>query len=236
MIDMSDPQIITDVITTADVVAVDEELEDADRVVARLRKRLAEAGPGDALALVLTPIHLLAETPSETVRRLRIFVSALDDGTTDQAHEYIERLMPDDVARPEPAVLTQLYRNVELRVRFLETHETWDAAEVAEFAGSTAKNKSATAARWRSDGLVFAVDYRGDLLYPAFQFDVDTRKPKPAIAELLEAFAANDASEWEIAVWLTHRHPDLGAPPIEVLDQEPERVLAALGASYEVAA
>jgi hypothetical protein len=232
---MSNPDSITDLIMTADVVATEEELKDPEQLARRLSKRLADAQPGEALALVLAPLHRLAEAPNSS-RRMRIFLSTLDDATVEQAHDYIERLMPDDIARPDPAVLTQLYRNVTLRVAFLESHETWDANQVAEFSGSTARNKAATAARWRSEGLIFAIDHRGDLLHPAFQFDVDTRRPKPVMASLLKAFGAREASGWEIALWLTRPHPALGAPPIEVLDQEPERVLAAVDATYEIAA
>jgi hypothetical protein len=124
---------------------------------------------------------------------------------------------------------------VQLRVRFLEEHEAWNASQVADFSGSSAKNKAATAARWRSEGLVFAVEHRGDLLYPAFQFDLDARRPKAAMQPLLAVFAAREASGWEIALWLTHRDRRLDAAPIGLLDDAPAAVVAAAEASYEVA-
>jgi len=229
---MNPPDSITDLMTTVDVVAVeDDDLKDPVRLAHRLAE-LSPGGSGLSLALLAAPLAG-AQTLAEPARRVRAFISTVDDPVVDQANAYIERLMPPELKLPEPAVLTQLYRNVRLRVDFLEQHEAWTAAQVASFAGSTAKNTSATAARWRGDGLVFAVEHQGDLLYPAFQFDVGTRRPKETIARLLALFRDHEASEWEVALWFVQPHPRLGEPPLALLDDEPDRVVAAARSTYE---
>lgn len=232
---MSTPDSITDLMASADVVVVDDDLKDTYRLAKRLSSELAQAQAGTALAVLLAPLHGALDAPGDRARRMRVFLSTLDDPSIDQAETYIERLMPDEVKLPEPAVLTQLYRNVRLRVHFLEHHESWDATQVAEFSGSSAKNKAATAARWRAENRIFAVTHRAELLYPAFQFDVETRRPKDVMAPLLAMFAAHDASGWQIALWLTRRHPQLGQAPLALVDDQPDRVMGALAATYAVA-
>lgn len=200
--------------------------------IARLL-RDAPVRTGYGLAVVAVPEDVVADLPSPSGEPTPLFLATLDDPVLEAAHRHIERLMPDDLKLPEPAVLTQLYRNVRLRAAFLQQHETWTSAQVADFAGSRARNASALAGRWRTQELVFAVSYDGELRYPAFQFDLQTRRPKPVFAPLLRVFRAHDASDWEVALWLTSPSPKLGTQPLSVLDSRGDDVVAAAGAMYE---
>jgi len=99
---------------------------------------------------------------------------------------------------PRPAGVAQALRNAELRTAFLAEVGALRAAEVAQLAGSKAKNSSALAGRWRSERRVFAVPWGGDLLYPAFQFQ--DGEPRPIIAHVLRSFNGGP-SDWEVALW-----------------------------------
>jgi len=67
------------------------------------------------------------------------------------------------------------------------------SAMIGEWDGSSAKNASALASRWKSPGRIFAVSSARTDLYPTFQFDEDG-KPRLAIAEVLRQFSGE--SEW----------------------------------------
>ena len=94
--------------------------------------------------------------------------------------EYVTRALTPDVAFPSPAVVLQARRNAEARTALLEEFGALSATDVAELAGSTAKNTSALAGRWRRDGRILAVEHHGASLYPGFQF-TDTGQPRPVV-------------------------------------------------------
>ena len=154
--------------------------------------------------------------------RVRIFASSLHDERVERTVELVETLTPS-VEPPSVETLLQSRRNAGLRARFMAKWPTLTSAEVAERSGSKAANRAAAANRWRQVHRIFAVRYRNELRYPAFQFD-DDGQPRPEIQSVLEAFAERHASDWEVALWFTTPHPRTRRPPAEMLDDEPERV------------
>jgi hypothetical protein len=138
----------------------------------------------------------------------------------------VELLMPDD-AVPDSAVVEQARRNAEARTAFLERVPTGTSAELAELAGSRARNKAALAGGWRKAGRVFAVLVSGQLRFPLFQFD-RSGQPKPELAELIRTLDVQGLSGWELALWFTGASERLeGKRPLDLLDAEAERVLEA---------
>lgn len=81
---------------------------------------------------------------------------------------------------PAPAALLQARRNAQARKQLLDEFGALKAVEVADLAGSTAENRSATANRWRHEGRIFGVRYQDAVYYPGFQF-ADDGQPLPAI-------------------------------------------------------
>ena len=174
-----------------------------------------------------------------------LMISATDPATLDKAKSLIELLadrlrslddaemerlidaaMPTLSDRPAPTVIDQARRNAGARAKFVQDHEMLDAEQVHGLFGSAAKNRAALAARWRADGKIFALDYRGRLLYPAFQFDQQGR-PKGIIGKVL-AMLGDAAGPWQTAIWFTSANGWLGGKrPLELLDSEPDRVLDA---------
>lgn len=138
----------------------------------------------------------------------------------------IDAAMPTLSDRPPPEVIDQARRNARARAKFLDEFPVLEAGQVHALYGSRARNKSALAARWRAEGKVFAVDERGRLLYPAFQFDSQGR-PRAVIAEVLTALGQN-VGAWQVALWLTGPNGWLdGVKPVDLLEAAPERVVDA---------
>jgi hypothetical protein len=118
-----------------------------------------------------------------------------------------------------PAVLAQIHRNAQARTDLATGFGLLSSADVAERAGSTARNDPALAHRWRTEGKVFTVDDAGAQRFPGFQFDEDGR-PYPLIAEVLALLGVR-LGGWELALWFTSSSDWLGGQlrPVDVLDR-----------------
>jgi hypothetical protein len=127
---------------------------------------------------------------------------------------------------PRPSSVVAALRNAELRAAFIAEVGALTTAEIAVIAGSKARNSSALAGRWRSEGRIFAVPWAGSQLYPAFQFA--NGEPRPAIARVIEAFG-DRPSGWEIAIWFATPSPYLpdDGVPLAHLDEADALVVAA---------
>lgn len=136
-----------------------------------------------------------------------------------------DQLMPDlDV--PSDAATLLARRNAKRRTELLREFGALSGEQIAE-ERSRAANRHALAARWRKEGRVFGVPYRGQTLYPAFQFD-DDGVLRPVIAEVLAALPRAQMSEWEIALWWTAGNGALaGRRPVDLLDERPQELAAA---------
>jgi hypothetical protein len=136
-----------------------------------------------------------------------------------------DQLMPDlDLPSDAAAVLAR--RNAKHRTELLREFGALSGEQIAE-ERSRAANRHALAARWRKEGRLFGVPYRGQTLYPAFQFD-DDGVLRPVISEVLAALPRDEMSEWEVALWWTAGHGALGGRrPVDLLDEQPEQLVHA---------
>lgn len=126
------------------------------------------------------------------------------------------------------SVAEQARRNAEARADFLGEFEALDAEGVADLAGSRAGNRRATASRWQGEGLCFAVEYEGRLVFPAFQFDPATGRPRPAVIDVIRALRAVGLGGWSLALWWATPHDMLGwRRPADLLASEPDLVIEA---------
>jgi hypothetical protein len=104
------------------------------------------------------------------------------------------------------------------RKRFIQDVPTWSADEVAEQGGYSAKNKSAAANRWATDGKIFSVSHGGKQCYPRFQFKHG--QPRPIVARILHALGP-EKSGWDRAFFFATPNSYLGdAKPIDRLDDK----------------
>jgi hypothetical protein len=137
--------------------------------------------------------------------------------------------MAPEIALPTPPVVLQARRNAEARTALLSEFGALTAAQVAELAGSDAKNTSALAGRWRREGRLVAVEHHGTVYYPGFQFDSDGR-PKPTVGQVLHHLSDPSMTPWQQALWFTTANGWLGGRrPVDLLDDEGDAVVAAAG-------
>lgn len=156
-----------------------------------------------------------------------------------QQKEQSERLI-DAMFSPaltvSSAAAQQALRNAEARQELLNEFGALDSEQVAQLAGSTAKNRSATVSRYLAGGQVFAIEHRGGRYYPAFQFDADGR-PRPAVAQVLAALEPYGLNGWEIALWFTTASGWLDdRRPVDLLDDNPDKIVAAAGHTVDAVA
>lgn len=126
---------------------------------------------------------------------------------------------------PRAEHVEQLRRQAELRGRFMAEVPLLTSADVARISGSSARNVSAKANRWKSERRVFSVNLGGVDHYPAFQFTVDG-EPVAAMRELLDVFSG--LSDWQIALWFFM--PDAWLherAPMDIVQRDPQSVIAA---------
>lgn len=128
---------------------------------------------------------------------------------------------------PPPAWFAQARRNAEARQAFLDEFGALTSEQIASLAGSQATNRRATAHRWQAEQRIFAVIHHGQALYPGFQFDPETGRPRAAVAEVLGSlpFAM---SGWALALWWVTPVDGLDwARPADRLDAAPAEVVDA---------
>jgi hypothetical protein len=132
-----------------------------------------------------------------------------------------------------PVAARQAQRNAEARQELIDEFGLYDSEDVAELAGSTASNRSATASRWLGAKKIFAVNHRRALVYPGFQFGTDGR-PRAVIARVLEAFEPFGLDGWETALWFTTASGWLDdRRPVDLLTREPENVVDAARRAFD---
>lgn len=142
-----------------------------------------------------------------------------------QMNRMIEAMLPD-VRIPLPAEVLQARRNAEARYELLQEFGGLTSAQVGEFAGTKSANRAALAHRWKSDGRIFSVNYKGVTYFPGFQFDAEGQ-PLPIIAEIIKILGAIRPG-WGLALWFTGADGWLGGKrPVDLLMKKPKKVLEA---------
>jgi hypothetical protein len=124
----------------------------------------------------------------------------------------------------EPGVV-QTNRLAQARESYFDSHALLTSPEVATLGGSSARNTSALASRWKAEGKIFAVTVGRIDYFPAFQFGDDGR-PRPAVEEMIRVFGGEDP--WTIALWFEAGSGWLGGrSPEDMLSSDPDAVVDA---------
>jgi hypothetical protein len=111
---------------------------------------------------------------------------------------------------------------LEWRKDFMSEYECWTSTEVAKQSTSTAKNVSAIASRWVSEGKIFSVRFEGKTWFPRFQFQ--NGSPIPVVGNVIKILSKRSTG-WELAFFFTNPNAYLaGRKPVEILRSDPERL------------
>jgi hypothetical protein len=193
------------------------------------------SGPASRVASTLKDAHVLAiELPPDQrhlepslIKALDLLASFIEAETERRREEKVRRLgelLVEDVELPKTAVIeAEMRANV---IRHLITKGKWlTAADIAKQGGYSSSNSAEPANRWKRERKIFAINFKGQDLFAAYQFDPGM-KPRRVIAEVLKIFK-DETDPWRTAAWFAGANGWLGGkPPQDCLDQ-PERVLEA---------
>lgn len=154
----------------------------------------------------------------------------------EQSERLINAMFNTTSATASSAAAQQAVRNAEARQELLDEFGAIDSEQVARLAGSNAKNRSATASRYLANGQVFGIEHGGVRYFPAFQFGADGR-PRPVIAQVMEALEPYGLDGWELALWFTTASGWLDdRRPVDVLDEAPAEVVSAAAHTVDATA
>jgi hypothetical protein len=183
-------------------------------------RELGEGAPVDqALADFSRDILTYANALDHLVRERRSF------------ERMVEAMLPETLLPTSPAVL-QARRNAEARLALISEFGLLGSGDIAQLAGSRAKNRASLAHRWKQEGRLFSVNYKGASLFPAFQFDEQGR-PRPVISEVIRTLGSK-SREWELALWFIGNTGWLdGERPVDLLESDPEAVAEAARSEAE---
>ncbi len=182
----------------------------------RIAKALGGGKDAHVLAIEIKPEQRHLE--GSLFRAIDLLASMISSGTTKRQEERIRRLgefLIEEVDLPPTAIMEATMRAD--TVRHLIEHGKWlTAAQIAQKGGYSKSNPAAPANRWKKEGKAFAVNFKGQDLFVAYQFDA-AMKPRPVIAEILAALKKTDP--WKIAAWFASANGWLrGKRPQDCLD------------------
>jgi hypothetical protein len=105
----------------------------------------------------------------------------------------------------------------------------WSAAEAGRRIGSRGHSPTAAIRRWAAQGNLLTVPVAGLDHYPGFAFGADGR-PRPVLGRVAAALPGRTG--WALVAWLVSPQDVLGgARPVDLLDVQPDAVVAAAAAS-----
>jgi hypothetical protein len=184
---------------------------------ARRALAISFAGPDDEQLDVL----------EDLVRQVTEFFPQLVRQRQQQALEKIVSALLPDVALPD-AALAEARMMVDAKTTILKSGDLVTAGEIAKLAGYSPNNPSAQPNRWKRDGAIFAIHYKGTDYFPMYALNPDENyRPYKALAEVLRTFGEAKDS-WGLAFWFAGVNGFLDDErPQDLLGAHPEEVIAA---------
>ncbi len=181
---------------------------------------IRRGGPEGAITQRLKPEY--SRVIQQAVAAAERFGPEAVERTLDQ----LQQIPPEaGISDNLPASVTE--RWAEIRKDWLRRHRSLTAAEIAALVGSETANPSALLNGWVSAKRVFFVQDGAKRLYPEFQLG-PSGQPKEVFRSLITALQGK-RDGWHLAIWLTKPNPEFGhwQTPLEMLDRDPEAVVAA---------
>jgi hypothetical protein len=173
-----------------------------------------------------TTIVIAASTAAgrQLLPLLDTIVNAVNAAERIQIDRLVDSIMPAGEV-PSMRQLEEARREAQTRRRILRDYGAYTGPELADLAGSSAGNRSATAYRWKREGLVFAVATGGAEVFPKFQFGPDGR-PLPVVSSVLTELERWPT--WDVAQWFVMANGSLDRrAPVDVMVDRPDAVARA---------
>lgn len=191
----------------------------------------AKTGSGMRSFIVHMPDDKSSERFAAALPSLRRrFDEEADNLREQRLNEAIRFFAREMIAGPSVSEMRMTARLGQRYARILDEFGFYTAAQLAQLAGSRARNRTAMADNWRRRGQVFSVPHPDEAagfgdVYPGFQFDA-SHKPLPVIRRVLQAFNGGRLA-WKLALWFTSNNgmlPD-GARPVDLIQQDADEAI-----------
>ncbi|HEY2282062.1 MAG TPA: helix-turn-helix transcriptional regulator [Solirubrobacteraceae bacterium] len=142
-------------------------------------------------------------------------------------------MLPESV--PSSAEVWHAQQNAQARLELIREFGGLTAQEIADLVGSKAANRSALASRWHSEDRIVGVAWHGRTLYPGFQFR--NGQLNATVAHAVARLRERGLEGWALALWFVTPSGWLwDRRPVDVIDEDPERVLEATGEALSLPA
>lgn len=200
-----------------------------------LASRLGQSTPGRAVGAGVTEI-VLSDWDANHLRSLEDLFRELKETLLSRAEAVVSIEPPeetflqfqDELFRDESRL--DMEELIGLRKRIRESVPMLDSEQWGQWRG-VSNNPSATLAKYREQGRLFAVRQGRNYLYPRFQFTQDAA-PLDAVADVLKV-VPEDARGWPLLSWFEAPSTLLGGrKPSEVLAKDPAAVRIAAADFY----
>ena len=152
-----------------------------------------------------------------------LFRQSIQDGRIEELKRAAKVYRPRVEIRSVDTQLMEMQKNAAEAI--LQGSEWLPAIQVGKLAERSASNPAALANRWKREGKLFTISWKGKDWYPRYAFD-DVIQPRPVIAEVMRIFGAG-MDPWRIAAWFESSNAWLGGLKPRELMNEPERIVAA---------
>lgn len=165
-------------------------------------------------------------SPREFVREVvPLFCQSIHDGRIEELKRAAAVYRPCVEIRSVDTRLMEMQKSAAEAI--LLGTEWLPAIQVGRLAERSASNPAALANRWKKEGKLFSISWKGKDWYPRYAFD-DVIQPRPVIAEVIRIFGSG-MDPWRIAAWFESSNAWLGGLKPRELMNEPERIAAAAG-------
>jgi hypothetical protein len=190
---------------------------------------LAGLTEDEAKVLVFISHGAESETGRKRFKVLREVAQMIDllvaDRSQKKWHALVEALTPDVELSRNKVVEAEMLADA--RSIVLESKDYVKATAIAGSASYSSKNPSSQPNRWKRNGQIFAIHYKGVDLYPAYALDhSEGVRPLPIMSEILKHLA--DKDDWQKAFWFEGLNSYLkNRKPKQLLRTHPAEVLRA---------
>jgi hypothetical protein len=186
--------------------------------------------PSRYYIVITMPDENSARSYAEILRDFaQLLPPALENAQKARIEQIIDALSANTIPPAPSGALAEARMMAEARTQVLKSGQFVTAAEIAGLAGYSKSNPSAQPARWKQDGVIFAIRHKGTHYFPRFALNPDDNyRPYKVVGEILRILRESSLSDWGIASWFLAVNSFLDdRAPKDLLVTDPNRVVDA---------